>query len=627
MKTNVFFLIAAMLLAYANAQVQRPQVTTGAGSTKVTQTARLGSTMAGNAWQCAPTSGISPFLKTLRRTGIRHSTFPEVDSIRHIKQLLRKPDATPSTELMPLAPASFTPVVVDSWSGNAFNGYYPNDNHIAVGNDGKIVSVQNSSFEVYDSDGTVLASSDFDAFFNDGSLTGILYDPKVMYDPEADRFVMVVLHGSSSGTTKVMMCFSQTSDPSGSWWVYKLNGNITGGSGTDVWFDYPNLGITNDEVIVTGNLFDDSGVFSEVTVLQIDKDAGYAGASLSYGYWYDITTASGGTPFTLVPVSYGHGATYGPGMYLVSTSSSAGSKINLFEITNTFASGSASMNSYDATTPSYNIGGDADQAGTTNRLDVGDCRIKDAFLLDGTIHFVFTDEFGSTGYNGINYNRLQLSPLSNTSIEYGANGEDLCYPSLASYSTTTTSKDVVITYLRSKSSIFPEMRVVNCDHAGAFGTSTLVKAGVDFVDISSGSTERWGDYTGTSRKHNTDPPLLVVTGSYGNTSNENGTWIAWISNGGFIGIEDPTASKPNASVFPMPVIDLFQLNFEITTPGMTSIRLFDAQGKLVRLLFEDHLKTGPYEFSFNRNALPAGTYFLRVASPQQDIAGVPVIVQ
>jgi short-subunit dehydrogenase len=52
-------------------------------------------------------------------------------------------------------------------------------------------------------------------FFNDPVLIATIYDPKVIYDSGADRFVLVVLHGSNAARSKVLVAFSKTNNPRG----------------------------------------------------------------------------------------------------------------------------------------------------------------------------------------------------------------------------------------------------------------------------------------------------------------------------------------------------------------------------------------------------------------------------
>ena len=43
------------------------------------------------------------------------------------------------------------------------------------------------------------------------------YDPKVIYDPLSDRFILVFLEGSTSSDTRIVVGFTETNDPTQTW--------------------------------------------------------------------------------------------------------------------------------------------------------------------------------------------------------------------------------------------------------------------------------------------------------------------------------------------------------------------------------------------------------------------------
>lgn len=421
------------------------------------------------------------------------------------------------------------PVIgVNFGSSGMVNGTPP-DNTLAISNEGIIVSANNDGIEYYNQQGQFLYFDYWSDFFNDPTLTSSIYDPKVIYDSGSDRFVLVVLHGTTASTSRVLVCFSQSSNPLNGWWVYKLTGNPLN---NNCWFDYPALGVSNNEIYVTGNLFVTNGSFNQAVIYQIPKSAGYAGNQLNWQYWSSLNS-SPFDAFTLFPASYGHQGNYGPGIYLISNESGGDNRVRLWDITDDM-SGNPQLNNYTVNIGSYEIGADALQAGNNDKLDVGDCRVQNAFYLNGILHYAFTADIGN-GWNGLHYNRLTVSSLSNQSSTFGLQGSyDYCYPAVAPYSTSVTDKSVMIAFLRSSSSTFPEVSVVNCDNNMQWSSSTQVKSGETFVNIVSGD-ERWGDYNGISRKHNSPDARVWLSGSYGanipslNTYNTYRTWIAEVA--------------------------------------------------------------------------------------------------
>lgn len=538
--------------------------------------------------------------KTMEKLSGTHGDFPDEN---HLKSITDQP------------------VIGASFEGNWFDQTTPPDNSMAISNGGYIVSVTNSHIEYYDMAGTLLFTSSFADFFNDPSFTALIYDPVVLYDSEADRFFMVVLHGSNSAISKVITCFSKSNNPQDGWWYYKLTGDPLGANN---WFDYPKIGFSNNEVYVTGNLFNNNDQFSQAVLYQITKSGGYEGNNINWQYWYNISQS----PFTLVPASYGQQGGYGPGIYLVSTHGTVGpsDKIRLFDLTDDI-SGNPQLNVYSIDAD-FDLAGDAPQLGSTIVLDNGDTRALSAFYLDGMIQFVFHSEF-ENNYNGLNYNRLTISNLTNWSSKFGLDGYDYSYPSVASFGTSETDKSVMICFLRVSQNSYPGVRVVYVDNAGSWSASTLVKEGTTYADVyASGGVARWGDYTGISRKNNSSPPNVWVSGCFGVFRlNEHAfdTWIAQIT-GVSIGINEQVTVNP-VRVYPNPVFDIMNVEFTLEGRSTIEIEVVDQQGRNVRTLLYDTAPGGRNVFSFNKGALSSGIYFLKVSSSNNIIRYEKFIVQ
>lgn len=559
----------------------------------------------------------------------RHRLSPEIQNIIDEKTKLKLlnlknhyPDEN-QTKKIQTNQVESNPVIGVNFEGNWFDGSTPPDNSLAISNNGYIVSTMNSNIEYYNTSGTLLYTSSFDDFFNDASLTSSIYDPVVLYDSGADRFFMVVLHGTTPSTSKVLTCFSKTNNPLDGWWVYYLTGDPTS---NNLWFDYPKIGVSNNEVYITGNLFDSSDTFNDSVIYQIDKNMGFSGTNLTWLYWYNIS----GGPFTLVPASYGIQGNYGPGIYFVSTREQINSNDNylLYDLTDDL-SGTPQLDVYSIET-NFSSAGNAFQYGTTVELDNGGTRALKAFYLDGIIHFVFNSEY-INGYSGVNYNRLTVSDLSIWNSILGLDGYDYNYPSVASFGTSESDKSAMICFLRSSSLIYPEVRVVSCDDSGNWSGSSLVRAGETYVDVAqSDGVARWGDYTGISRKQNASSPEVWVSGGFGkNRQNYHvfDSWIAEVNNPslGFSQTPNPIQNKIN--VYPIPVFDMFNVKFSIENKTKIQIELIDTNGKLVKVLYSDAAKKGQNMFSFNKGVLKSGVYFLTIKTDSNILKTEKIIIE
>jgi hypothetical protein len=625
MKRKIYLLLAsAFLIASAQAQYQKVKIDEAIGKAHQMSINPLksGTLTAGEVRSTNTNPSKTQWNPALIGLAKIHELPAEIQKMVEEKTALKIKNSKNTYPDNEKGSPALSPVLGTNFGANVFAGLTPPDNSMAISNGGIIVTVVNTNLSYYDVTGSNLYSSSFADFFNDPELSGMLYDPAVLYDSGSDRFFMVVLHATSSTASRVVVVFSKTNNPVDGWWYYKLTGNPLGDAS---WFDYPKIGVSNNEVYVTGNLFHDAGTYNQSVIYQITKSNGYSGSSLPWQYWYNVTNG----PFTMVPASYGLWGNYGPGVYLVSSAENGtSSKINLYDLTDDIT-GSPTINAYQADA-NFTMGGNALQSGTSVVLNTDDTRIMGAFYLNGIVHFTFHSD-RSGGYNGVNYNRLTVSSVSNWNINFGLEGYDYCYPSIASMGSGSGDKSVLITFSRSGSAIFPQTRVFYVDDAGTTSSSTLIKDGETYVDVyQGGGVTRWGDYTGICRKQNADPPEVWLSGSYGaNQSGERAlnTWIGQITweTTGVPGSGTKTAQV--AKVYPNPVMDLFTLEFSMDKAEIVDISVIDAGGKLVKMLLRDKADEGKNVFAFNKGALSTGVYFLRIQSDNNTIANEKIVIQ
>ena len=288
------------------------------------------------------------------------------------------------------------------------------------------------------------------------------------------------------------------------------------------------------------------------------------------------------------------------------------------------ASSSEQLNLYNVSTTPYSPAADAFQSGTTVKLDNGDCRALSGFYLDGVIHFVFHSDRG-TGYNAINYNRLNLSSVTNQSKTFGADGYEYSYPAVASSGNSVNNKSVIIGFCRSGQDIFPEIRAVNADDNMEFSNSVVVKAGQGYSAYTSTTTERWGDYSGIARKFNATTPTVWVAAAYGSASNDWSTYIAEIGGNELTGVPASSNSQ-NTSIYPNPVTEQFHVAFNLQTESIIEANILSTDGKIIEHLYTGKQAVGEKNLSFNQAALPNGTYFVSVLSNGKSILHEKLVI-
>ncbi len=95
------------------------------------------------------------------------------------------------------------------------------------------------------------------------------FDPKLIYDPFASRWIFAAVSDRRSADSSVLIGVSETKDPTGFWNLFRVDAD-----GTDTnWADFPSLGFNKNWIAVQVNMFsisDDS--FVEGKIFVFDKD-------------------------------------------------------------------------------------------------------------------------------------------------------------------------------------------------------------------------------------------------------------------------------------------------------------------------------------------------------------------
>jgi hypothetical protein len=157
-------------------------------------------------------------------------------------------------------------------------GAVPPDPELAVGLD-HVIAVVNYAFQIYDKTGVTLhGPTTFAALFSNvpGCTSGtLLFDPNVLYDEAADRYVLGIVGGGDY----YCLAASATSDPTGVWHRYRFPTTQLGGGS----FDYPHAGVGRDAIYMGGNMFYCSTcAFKDARIWAFDKWAIYAAQSAAW---------------------------------------------------------------------------------------------------------------------------------------------------------------------------------------------------------------------------------------------------------------------------------------------------------------------------------------------------------
>ena len=515
------------------------------------------------------------------------------------------------------------PILLIDFGANNSTSSTPMDNHLAVSNDGQIVSVINRHFQVKDPLGDTQGSATLNNLISDLNLDNLQFDPRILYDPDADRFIVFMMHGFGSTTSKTIIGFSQTADATGYWNFYQLDGNPFD---NNTWSDYPIVAMTDTEVFVTLNLLENNSSwqegFTESIIWQIGKAEGYAGQPLETMLWSGINF--GDAPIrNLCPVKAGDGQV-GDNLYLLSNRNFdlENDSIFILELTGTMDDPNTELliDVQKADIP-YGLSPDALQPEGT--LATNDARVLDAFIMDNTIQFVGNSVDHGTGQAAVYHGLIEDVTGDRTVTGFIVNGgvNDLGYPAIAYTGIEEGDQDAIIVASHSSPDRFPGCSALYFDNTRAHSELVTIKEGLDVINMLTGDPERWGDYAGNQRKYN-EPGIVWVSASFGEANSDNDTWVGELARPDLLsGSEEPQLSATNVQVFPNPTADRLEVQFELPAETeLLQIQIVDALGRTVKVFLDDHAKkTGLVSFSFSLAPLSGGLYFLQIRADDQII--------
>lgn len=517
----------------------------------------------------------------------------------------------------------YHPFALRGFGANKYNGI-PNDNDMAISNDGMIVSVTNSLMNVYDTEGEEKMTVSLGAFSDTLKIGAHKFDPRVIYDPEADRFIITFLAGNKIATSKIIVGFSQTNDPTDEWNLYEVPGNPLD---DESWSDYPMISITKDEFFLTMNLLREGGTwqesFKQTVIWQFNKESGYKGEELISELWSDINFD--GKPIrNLCPVKGGAGV-YGPNMYFLSNRNFDLENDTIFFVEVTGVQGEDNTElkvDFLISDKKYGVPPSANQTHPLLKLQTNDTRVLDAFLEDNQIVFVSNCVNFDNNFAGLFIGHISDASGS-PSLKAHYYGDELLefgYPGIAFVGEKDNMEAIICTN-HSSSEDFPGCGVLTYKN-NSLSPYKVVKTGSSNIR-QIGGNERWGDYIGIQPKYN-DPGKVWLAGTFGRKvglqGDGYGTWVQEVVKYGLNSVEE-SKNAASMNIYPNPVRQFQWVKVQIELPRASVLRytVYDLQGKEMVQLLNDKTKSGTNEFVFDASPLSPGSYILNITGDQGTI--------
>ena len=417
------------------------------------------------------------------------------------------------------------PITVASFQGDNLSNGFPPDPYIAVGPN-HIIQVINSSFRISDKAGNTLKTIQADAWYQSVLPNPGAFDPKVHYDQQAHRWIMVWDNQNNSTLTAYfLVSVSDDDNPLGVWFNWALPANVFGSTNSGTWQDYPGLGYDAQAYYITGRHFGFvSGYFGNaVRVLPKAQFLGSTPGPIAWSDFWTLRDLSGRDVDGVRPsVVYSLPNEY----YLAGPPSIAGgggTYFALYRITNPL--GTPAISCVHVPVTAWSEAPNAGQLGGGTAIETGGSRLRqEPIYRDSSLWIVHSINNG--GYSAVRY--VRINTPTNTAVEDvagGTNGFWHYYPAMV----VDKDNNIAVTFTRSSDTSYASagyMWRLASDPPGFRSTETVRAGAGNYVVLGSGRN-RWGDYMGAALDPADRNNIWFLT-EYASATNVSNQWVQGI---------------------------------------------------------------------------------------------------
>ncbi len=392
--------------------------------------------------------------------------------------------------------------------------FIPADIHTAVGPD-HVINVTNVSLRIHNkSNGAAVSSISLRNFFTAPGFTAPVnatFDPKVLYDTFANRWLVVTLEKTNTDSALFIAVSAGANPTTGTWTLIRVPA-VQNIGGNNCWFDYPGFAVDEEAVYLTGNYFrlDNNANCGESRLFIISKSF-YSGAAAVVNAFYPVPP--GGFNVTHQPAEVYGNAPAGVGTWLVGysgLSSGGNASVQIVRVDNPLATPTLNLQSVSLGLALQANSGTAPQSGTATGLATNDRRTLSAVWRNDRLYFSFAarppasaaDQAENTAWwaqvNTATPSALALADVGGIGGDSITANAHTFFPAVA----VNSAGDMAVGFSVVGPGIFPTSAYTwraASDPAGTTRTPQILRSGTDFyVRTFSGSANRWGDYSGAS---------------------------------------------------------------------------------------------------------------------------------
>lgn len=400
------------------------------------------------------------------------------------------------------------------------------DSNIAVGPTAVMLAI-NTSLAVYSKTGQKKFVTTFESWFSSlkESTDAVLFDPRLVYDPDQGGHFIFTCAARGGRNSWILMSVSKTSDPRGSWAFWALDMQLNGDFRTDLWADFPRLGLDQKGIYLTADMTRFVSFKTRYAKIRIlNKAKVYSFQKIGWHDFWELVDGSDNYAIHIEPAQ-----TFGPAPaeYLVNTNFDSGNVITLWTITGANSS-TPQLSKTPIPVSTYHAPPFAAQKGG-GALLVTATEGTGALKVVSRGGFVYASHaiahnWGSRNVSAIRFYQMDTTGHLVQETTYGSDGLWYYMPAVM----VNSAGDVVLAFSLSGKSQYAGFYFAGrraTDPPGIFSNSVALQPGLANYELTFKTNDqvaRWGDYNGIAL----DPDdSFWIYGEFATSTTEFGTQV------------------------------------------------------------------------------------------------------
>lgn len=404
------------------------------------------------------------------------------------------------------------------------------DSNIAVGPTAVMLAI-NTSIAVYGKTGQKKFVTTFESWFASlqESKDAVLFDPRLVYDPDQGGHFIFTCASRGGRQSWILLSISKTSDPRGSWAFWALDMQLNGDFRTDLWADFPRLGLDQKGIYLTADMTRFTSFKTRYAKIRIlNKAKVYSFQKIGWHDFWGMVDGSQNNAIHIEPAQ-----TFGPAPaeYLVNTDFDSGNIITLWTVTgaNTpdpqLTMTAVPVSTYHAPPFAAQKGGGALLVTATEGTGALKVVSRGGFVYAS---HTIAHNWGSGTVSAIRFYELDTAGHLVQETTYGSDGLSYYMPAVM----VNSAGDVVLAFSRSGKSEYAGFHFAGrraADPAGSFSDSVALQPGLANYELTFKTNDhvaRWGDYNGIAL----DPDdSFWIYGEFATSTTEYGTQVGQLT--------------------------------------------------------------------------------------------------